>query len=335
MVCKVADHKPLVSLREELGLTPQCHSLRDRCIHGYMRQTGDYTMGIPGAALGYCQALFNRAGGPEIHTEEVTRLLSEIDAPWAKSHELYWGNRQDETPAQFVEEGMRPLWGSGRVPILITELDPAKDMEIINSIVAAKPAVYPGEVVLIRLALSSQDSISPAVDLVNRLLSESLSTRTMPAWWPLFQSGMDVAGWGNFKEQLGDAWKFMNLAVNAFTPSDVFEYVREQVTVAQVPVGLAEGISADGTIQMAKGMVRLTNAPGECASYSLPDYMERLTTLETAPTLIVLGPSLPEWDEATNQKRIAALLPHLKAGCDKLWGSLAESHRDMIWGLAA
>lgn len=248
MACKIAENRPLSLLRQEIGLPNQCHSLREDCIHGYERHTGEYIMGIPGAALGYCQALFNRDGGPEIHTKKVTALLSEIGAPWAKSHELFWGNRRDESASEFVAQGMRPLWGSGRVPILITELDPARNIETIESIIGTTPAVHPGEVILLRLVLSGEESVRQAVTLVKRLLYASRTDCEMPKWWPLFQSDMKVDAWKHFKHLLGDDWRFANLAVNPFVPLDVFGHLHEQITVAQVPVGLASGISTNGTV---------------------------------------------------------------------------------------
>jgi hypothetical protein len=334
MACKIAENQPLSLLRRQLGTPNQCHSLREECIHGYERHSGERIMGIPGAALGYCQGVFKRAGGAETHTQHVTRLLSEIGAPWAKSHELFWGNRRDESPSEFVEQGMRPLWGSGRVPILITELDPARNIETIESIVATTPAIYPGEVVLIRLVLSGKESVDRASALIRRVFYESRMAKEMPKWWPLLQSDMKLEEWKRLEEVLGDDWRFVNVAVNPFMPSDVYEYLRDQITVGQVPVGLAEGVSSEGTIKLAPGMVRLTGAV-DCAAYSLPEYMEQLSTLDTAPTLIVLGPSLLGWSDVINQRRIAALLPPLRDGCNILWGSLEASQRDMIWNLAA
>jgi len=61
MACKVADNQPLQRLRKDLGLPFQCHSLREHCVQGQSRQIGDFTMGGSGAAIGYCQALFNRS----------------------------------------------------------------------------------------------------------------------------------------------------------------------------------------------------------------------------------------------------------------------------------
>jgi hypothetical protein len=95
-------------------------------------------------------------------------------------------------------------------------------------------------------------------------------------------------------------WKFVNVAVNPFMSPETFEYLRDQITVGQIPIGLSEGISSDGTIQLAPGMVRLTGAAGDRQAYSLPAYMENLSTLDTAPTLIVLGPALPEWSDMVN-----------------------------------
>jgi uncharacterized protein YjbJ (UPF0337 family) len=55
-----------------------------------------------------------------------------------------------------------------------------------------------------------------------------------------------------------------------FDAPETFEYLRDQITVGQIPIGLSEGISSDGTIQLAPGMVRLTGAAGDRQAYSLP-----------------------------------------------------------------
>lgn len=81
-------------------------------------------------------------------------------------------------------------------------------------------------------------------------------------------------------------------------------------------------------------MVRLTGA-SECASYSLYHYMERLSGLDVAPTLIILGPSLPEWSDTTNQERIRALIPALRLACGVLWKELEPAAQEVVWKLSA
>ena len=156
----------------------------------------------------------------------------------------------------------------------------------------------------------------------------------MPRWWPLFQGDLTVYQWSRLKGSLESAWKFVNIAVNPFCRPDVFETIREQITVAQVPVGLADGIHSDGTIELALGMVRLTGAT-DCPRYSLLEYMTKLLSLDVAPTLIVLGPSLPTWSNAINQERVGQLIPVLRVGCDILWNGLSRSRRNMVWALSA
>src|SRR5258706_11157052 len=122
MVCRVADNTPLKRFQLDLQLPSQCHSMRPNCIQGYEERTGNYALGLLGTALGYCQALFSYAGDPESHTRKVTRLLTEIDAPWVNSHELFWGHKLVESPSEFVDKAIKPLVGTGRVTVLITSL---------------------------------------------------------------------------------------------------------------------------------------------------------------------------------------------------------------------
>ena len=109
MACKIADNEPLQRLRKDLGVPFQCHSLRDHCQQGADRRLGKATMGGAGAAIGYCQALFNRAGTSDIQSRLVLEVLSTINAPWSQSHELFWGYRHDETAAGFLQNALEPL----------------------------------------------------------------------------------------------------------------------------------------------------------------------------------------------------------------------------------
>jgi len=76
MACRIAENQPLSALREDLGIAKQCHSVRAQCVQGYKRVGGDYAMGVPGAALGYCQALFSPRENPRLHTEYVRGCLA-------------------------------------------------------------------------------------------------------------------------------------------------------------------------------------------------------------------------------------------------------------------
>lgn len=334
MVCKIADNEPLKLLRDDLGLASQCHSLLRKCIRGHEKRTGNLIMGIPGAALGYCQALFVRVGDAEVHTEHVINQLEIIDAPWSRSHELFWGNRQNESPNEFVDKGIRPLLGDGRVPILITELDPAKNGEEIDSILEISPPIFPGESVLLRLALSGDSSIDRICLLISLLIERARQEEQMPKWWPLLQGHLTSEQWKYLKQQLGDNWKYVNIAVNPFTTADILDFLHEQITVAQIAVGLAEGIRSDGQITLAKGMVKLTGAD-DCPSYSLPLYMQALSKLDSAPTLIVLGPSLLEWSDEINRARLSALKPLIYDACRTLWNEVKEVEKAMILKMSA
>jgi hypothetical protein len=333
MVCSIADNTPLKKLERELNIRPRCHGKRRECIQGFETSVGDFVLGLPGTALGYCQALFNNAGDPFTNTEQVLKFLKEIQAPWSHSHELFWGYRNDEMPAQYVEKGIKPLIGTGRVPILITGLDPRNDRTEIESIMSTCPAVPENETVLLRTILSDEESLDQITQIIRNQLQASRLSGKMPKWWPLLQGNLTAAEWERLEQKLGADWAYVNVATNPFVSHEAFQFLRDQITVAQIAVGSAVGILSDGTIELPKTM-RLTGAP-EQAVYSLPQYVQQLSELLLPPTLIVLGPSQPGWSDTQNQDRIAKLLPLLRKACDDLWKSLSANRRDEVWKMAA
>lgn len=333
MACRLAENGPLMSLQRHLGLPPKCHSLREDCVHGHPKRSGMYAMGIPGAVIGYCQALLNYAGNPREHTVSLTTVLEKIGAPWAMSHELYWSYRKDERVSDYIESALSPLLGQGRIPILITAMDPAKDGAVFDSILDTDLSIFPGETALVRMVLKSDASIEAAERHIKRILAKCRATRTMPKWWPLLQGDLSAVQWRKLKNALGTDWEYCNVAVNPWTCDVVFEHALDQVTVAQIVVGLKEGIREDGRIEIPPGMF-LTGA-AECDSYSIPVYARKLAKLSVVPTLIVLGPSQPEWTADQNMARLQRLIPFLRNVCEHLWEGLPKKSRDKVWRLSA
>lgn len=333
MVCSIADNRPLLKLERELNLPRRCHGKRKECIKGFESSSGDFVMGLPGTAIGYCQALFNYAGSASLHTEKVTKMLQEIDAPWALSHELFWGHRSKESATDYIEQATRPLIGTGRVPILITALDPKSDRLEINTIVATRPLLPENETLLVRIVLTNDESLNQARLIMRELLVEARASGKMPKWWPLLQGDLPLSTWQSLKTAMGSDWDFVNVAINPFVDSEIVAFLRDQVTVAQIVVGLAEGISKDGRIMLAAGM-KITGA-GDGASYSMPEYAEMIRALSFMPALIVLGPSQAGWTDEINRSRVSAVLPLLREACNTLWQELEPARRDAVWSLDA
>ena len=333
MVCSIADNRPIKRLEKELGITPRCHGKRRECLLGFESQSGDFVMGLPGTALGYCQALFQPENSPETLTTKMRRLLMEINAPWHDSHELFWGYRGTMRAQEYIASAMAPLIGTGRVPILISALDPARDADQLADIMSSKPAIPKNEAVLVRMMLNDDASIAQAVKIMESLVNTAKSSGVIPSWWPLFQAGYETAKWSSVKDAFGDLWPYVNVAVNGFTPSETIEMLADQITVAQVPVGLSEGISNDGNIEIQDGMF-ITGAESG-GHYNIYSYFQELGQLPKAPTLIVLGPTKRSWTDEMNQLRLATLLPQLRKAVDILWGKLTPSRRDEVWSLAA
>ena len=290
-------------------------------------------MGIPGAVLGYCQALFNPRENPREHTKYVRSCLQDIGAPWPRSHELFWGYRRGMPVGEYLSEAIGPLAGTGRVPILITALDPGREKEEIQQIFRQRPAVTPGETVLVRVVLSDDRSIAGIVEICRKLVQNARAKREMPTWWPLLQGNLSLEGWGRLKRTLGEEWRYANIAVNPFVSDEVNEVLWDQITVGQIPLGLAQGINSDGSVRLARGM-RVMGADEE-DSYNLFEFMTKLSKLRTAPTLIVLGPSFSEWPDKWNLERIERMIPVLRDGVELLWDDLPKERRDIVWGLEA
>ena len=333
MGCKIAENLPLSKLAKTLGVSVRCHGRRHACIQNLSMEADDVVLGAAGAVLGYCQALFQPSATPAEHTIKVSRLLSEIDAPWAQSHELFLGHRGNRTTTGFVSDAFEPLRGTGRVPILITGLDPADDAAELEKIIASPIPVPESQTVLVRIVLKSPESMDAVARLLLRMVKESTINHRLPLWWPLLQSPLPVSEWRRLRTLLGDVWAYTNIAVNPFADDALFDEAPEQITVGQIAVGKTEEIYDDGLISLAPEMKILgSEATGV---YSLNVFLERLARLPVVPTLIVLGPSQPGWNDEANQRRLVKLLPLLRKGCNTLWHELTPERRNEVWKLAA
>lgn len=333
MGCKIAENFPLKELRNDLGLGLQCHSHREDCVHNLYQPSGEGTFGIPGAIIGYCQALYHKEMDHENHTRFIFNELKKIKAPWFKSHELYWGNKGNITTQEFISNSMKPLLGEGRIPILITPLNPSKDYEVINDILKTEAKIFNGETALVRIVVDGRDSIEKSVKLMKIILRKAIDKKEMPKFWPLLQGGLSSKDWNYMKILMGEDWKYCNIAVNPFTFDQLPMFCKDNITVAQVVVGHKEGIHDSGRIALPEGM-RISGAKN-CDDYNINEYFEKLTYLKVPPTLIVLGPTLPSWSNKYNSERLLKLLPHLKMNCNVLWNSLSNDRRDFVWSLPA
>jgi len=256
-----------------------------------------------------------------------------LGAPWPNSHELFWGYSQGETPSVFLEQALAPLKGVGRVPVLITGLDPAIHSQIINEIVDTTPPLFRGESILVRIVLKSDESVRQGAKLINNLLEGAQRKREMPLWWPLFQPDFNSLQPGELSRAFGDAWQYVNIAVNPFTPTVVFDDLLDQITVAQFVIGLKEGIHCDGQIALPSEM-KIFGA-SENPSYDLFSYADQLHVLPVVPTCIFLGPASASWTLSQNCERLNSYLQVFKSATEILWRSICKADRDMVWGLSA
>lgn len=331
-----ANNLPLELLRRDFGLERRSHSVGTDSGLCLEQQTDPYTMAAAGAAMGYCQGLFVREGTPEEHTQHVMEYLLHISAPWSRSHELLLDNRrEEESITDYINQAMIPLQGIGRVPVLITSLDPAlaKDRETIEEIIHTKPIIHPGETILYRVVLSSSASIEAIADIMGKSLQESRKRGEMPRWWPLLQGEMSTEGWKALEIGLESSWKYANLAITPYTPREVLHDYASQVTVAQFLVGAKEGIDADGTITVPTAMC--IGGKPKTQPYNLFDYTRILQQEGISPTCIVCGPSLPEWTVVENKARLGRYLSLFREASTSLGTENRERVCERVINLSA
>lgn len=332
MACAVAENSPLERLRVRIGAPPLCHSRRPGCMHGLASADEGKVLGSQGAAIGYCQALFRYSGSTASHTAQVLRQLREAGAPWAWSHELFWGFKQPQEQTRcFVSEGMRPLSNSGRVPVVISGLDPAVDEEEVGKIVGTDVPVADGATVLLRVVLRSEASIEPFCRLHAVLVERALRSGRIPQWWLLAQFLGGREGLGSLKAKLGSNVSYVNVAVNPFSDAAVYDHFPDEIVVAQTPIGDADNIHDDGTILIPSNMA--IAGANDVRLWSLPTYVERVGGLGSSPTYIVLGPALPGWTDRINIDRVGRFAGLLRSS--RLWPFLNEVAEARVMAMPA
>lgn len=128
---------------------------------------------------------------------------------------------------------------------------------------------------------------------------------------------------------MGPHYRFVNVAINPFQQRRMIELMRDQVTVMQVPIGEASGISSGGLITLNEHVPIF--GKGSIKGYDAAEFLSELGKFDVEPTLIVLGPTLPDWTDADNQGRVAAILPLIRYACLEAWGGiLIETKRDIF-----
>lgn len=332
MVCRVADNPALESLRKNLGLERFCHSQRVDCIHRLPRATEPSYYGISGAFMGYCQALFQRKGSLSDNTNRIAHLLYEDGLPWARSHELFLGYRMRETIQEFVQQAASPLSNLGRVPILITGIDVSNET-LVGEILDSPIDVVNGETVLVRLIVDGPESTLAAAKLIQELVRRVEVNGTMPKWWPLLQAGKDPKNWFDLRTKLGGLWKYVNVAVNPFTDAAIFEIVRDQIMVAQFVVPSLDDITLEGDVRVSNEMTIYGARAGD--AYSIPELVANIAELDSWPTCIFLGPSLPEWSDEINLQRIRRAVHAFTLEARGLWEENGLSKYASLWQMAA
>lgn len=332
MVCRVADNPALEKLRRDLGLKRSCHSRRSDCVRLLPKPTEPGYYGISGAFMGYCQALFQQIGSYEQNTSRIMKLLGNANLPWSRSHELYLGHRRTHSIQYFVEEAARPLTKLGRVPILITGID-VNEYDLVTEILNSKISVVSGETVLVRLTVESVASGKSAVQLVSRLFGEAQSNQRMPRWWPLLQASEGTSIWHDIREELGELWQYVNVAINPFTDERVSEIVRDQTTVCQIVVtGLAD-VTEEGEVRISEGMSIYGAEIGD--RYHIGEMVLRLAEFDSWPTCIFLGPTLPHWSDEENLERTRRSVVAFANEARSLWDKSRLDRYAALWDMTA
>jgi hypothetical protein len=332
MVCRIADNPALEALRAHVQAEKHCHSQRIDCIHRLPRAEEPSYYGVSGAFMGYCQALFHKQGSLGENTQRISDILSEAGLPWARSHELFLGHRGSETITEFVEGAAAPLMDLGRVPILITGLDVA-DQAAVSEILEASINVVDGETVLVRMLVNSKESMRAFASLIRELVAEAEASGKMPQWWPLAQASDMADDWRDLKDDLGPLWRYANVAINPFTDAATFAVVAEQVMVAQFVVPGNEDIDASGAVRISADMHIYGAQSGDV--YSIPEFAERISALDSWPTCIFLGPTLPSWRDAENVERVSKAVSAFMARVRDQWERDGMERYEPLWRMAA
>ena len=289
MTCKMTENPPLEQLQAALGLKEKCHSRRAVCIRG-MESPGKGLLAARGAGFGCCQGLFEVTTEPSKHTERVKDFLKKAGAPWPNSQEICLNLRNGMGIKQYLIDTTAPLELNGRVPVVITNLNPGIDthMDEINAIMATKLNIAPGETILVRVVPDGKKAMDAIARKMEEIVASAWQEGKMPAWWPLIQFKWTET-WRDLRESLGEElWRYTNIAINPLRPTGTSSYfppkIKKQLVVAQIPLGLAEGVNEKtGEITVSAG------------AYNLFDYFRQLgEELEAAPTGIFLGQSQPE-----------------------------------------
>lgn len=315
MACKIAAHKPLEKLRKDIGAPAQCHSTRKVYVLKESRASDTpATMGIQGAAIGYCQGLFNKqTENPEDHTTHVAEQLKAIDAPFYASHELLMTQKPAAMSVdEYVRRAAAPLLSEGRIPVLITDYDAHRDYDKIMEVFRSASPVHAGESMLVRIALNDESSVQYAATLIHDAVREARSSGKMPLWWPLLQGGHNLDGWDSLRKELGPDFTYVTLAIHPFSyvkPEDA-----SNIVVAQWLVGT--DISKEGEVNLH---IRGCLGSDSKARYNINKFSGGIRELDLNQTSIVCGASLPHWSETDNQQRLANYLPQFKEAVSKTW----------------
>lgn len=331
MVCKVADFTEIRELEKDLELKHTCQSARGACIQGFNMSQSEKTYGIVGTAIGYCQGLFNVETGnsPKQHTEFITKMLQSMGFPWKNSHELIFNQKPDGWDLEeFMSDATKPLGGKGRVPILITELDPHSDkVEVDNIFYNTSSVGKEQSPILVRLSLNSQESIHATTNLINRIFENAMDEKQLPNFLPLLQSGENFSGadWHKLKKDLGSNWKYAFLAAHPLSTEMLFDDgLKDNVKVAQWLVGKPGKINSNGDV----GLHTLGCTTLQEGTYNVLNYANQLNESGIEfPVNIVCGASLPNWSNKQNVDRLEKFLPLFKEGMKKL---IPSSRYDIV-----
>jgi hypothetical protein len=298
-------------LRIDLGLPPPCS-----CMELDAHDRNHYL-------LGYCQGLFNVEGdSPSSHTTNVSRLLTEAEAPMPNSHELFIGLKPEQLSiSRYLSQAMMPLRENGRVPIIITHYDPSTDLDAIHEIISAKSSMDNSDTIFVRVQLQSPASIAATAALLQKMYQSSVDNQSLPDYWPLIQANnFSIADWEFLRKSVGEKlWRYVAIAATPFMSKDVLQLVADNIAVVQFFVGEANGISADGVIAVPSQSC--VGGPEKLKQYNLHEYIKNLRATRgmNAVVGIICGQS-QGWSQEENIARVKKYVYALKSVVGILWG---------------
>ena len=125
----------------------------------------------------------------------------------------------------------------------------------------------------------------------------------------------------------------MNIGTNPFTHDATWDVVQDQMMVAQFVVPGFDDITDDGCVRVSDGMKIYGADAGN--SYDISELTHKISQLNSWPTCIFLGPTLPHWTDEENMQRVKKVVGVFIKSSKRIWKDNDLVRYDPLWEMAA